>query len=74
MCRLSPFDNRLFQRQTIGRIAAESMRSEADADCVVKVLIDHDAAAGERSAPRLAVNLQKQILEFDRVVPIHYSF
>ena len=65
--------NGSFHGPSILRIFAQLLRSEADGDGVVGVLIDDDAAAFHRASPGLAVDLQDHIVKLDGIVPIDCS-
>ena len=58
-------------RQTLGRVPPQPVRPVSQAQGAVQMLVHGDIAAGQRSAPRLPLDLQAQVLHAHRVVATH---
>ena len=52
-------------------VATERMRSIAETQSSIQVLVHRDGAAGQRAPPAHRFNLQDQVLKAHRIVPVH---
>src|SRR5207302_2913400 len=59
------------QRHTVGVIATQAMRSVAQAERAVQMLVGDDVTAGEGGAPAHRFNLQFAIQEADGIVTVY---
>ena len=55
-------------------VAAEEVRAESDAESLVEMLVDHDAAFGKRDSQMRRLDLKDETLEGDGVVVTDGAF
>ena len=62
------------QGRALGAVSAQPVRSVGEAESSVQLLMHSDAAPRQAAAPSHRFDLQTEILEADRVVPMHRAF
>jgi len=62
--------HRLGQELTLGAVSAQLLWSEAQTQSAIQMLVQGDRIAGQAGFPAYPLNLQVQVLELHRVVPI----